>query len=154
MIISIPLVRIIVPLDCSEYEPIFVNAKQYKAILRRRRQRAKILALNKPNNPRKVLLLAHSYIGLYTYIYIYTSFILFLMIDDLVTEMSWVWITLVDQPYLHESRHLHALRRARGIGGRFLKTGKVEDKDQCKKASSCKKLTTLFNLILTQTEII
>ncbi|PHU09193.1 hypothetical protein BC332_21053, partial [Capsicum chinense] len=74
--------RVALPLDCTESLPIYVNAKQYNAILKRRQVRAKLEAQNKLVKDRK--------------------------------------------PYLHDSRHRHAMERARGSGGRFLNTENMQ----------------------------
>ncbi|XP_030490708.2 nuclear transcription factor Y subunit A-3 isoform X4 [Cannabis sativa] len=83
-VVGLAPARVPLPLDLTEDEPpIYVNAKQYRAILRRRKFRAKLEAQNKFLKVRK--------------------------------------------PYLHESRHLHALKRARGSGGRFLNSKDVQE---------------------------
>lgn len=98
------------PSDAVE-EPVFVNAKQYHGILRRRQSRAKLESQNKVVKSRKVRKTRKT---LFCY---YDSF-------------CFICASLFSQPYLHESRHLHAIRRPRGCGGRFLNAKKEDEHHQ------------------------
>ncbi|KAJ6913917.1 hypothetical protein NC651_016236 [Populus alba x Populus x berolinensis] len=91
--------RVPLPLDLADDGPIYVNAKQYHGILRRRQSRAKLEAQNKLVKNRK--------------------------------------------PYLHESRHIHALNRVRGSGGRFLSTKKLQRSDPSSSHGQCNVLDTI-----------
>ncbi|CAB9522140.1 transcription factor Y subunit alpha [Seminavis robusta] len=72
--------------------PTFVNAKQYRRILKRREARAKLEEYYRQKRARKA--------------------------DQEAKD---------PKPYMHESRHRHAMKRPRGPGGRFLTKAELVD---------------------------
>ena len=78
--------------NALDEEPLYVNAKQYYRILKRRVARARLEEVHRLSKQRKVCPLL-------------------VLLAQVLTRAK---------PYLHESRHQHAMRRPRGPGGRFL----------------------------------
>jgi hypothetical protein len=131
----------LLPLNAPADAPIYVNSKQYEGILRRRRARAKAGRENRLVKGRKVRLqscqttlqLSHLTLVLpcgtvACYPSCQPHFLLYYLkkatSSRIVLDTFLITLLVMPQPYLHESRHLHAMRRARGSGGRFLNTKK------------------------------
>ncbi|KHJ89055.1 CCAAT-binding transcription factor subunit B [Oesophagostomum dentatum] len=112
MVVSAPVAK--------EEEPLYVNARQYHRILKRRAARQKLEAEGRLPKKRQVGV-CHEFSGQ----------------DSIVLRL---------QKYLHESRHQHALARIRGEGGKFDKGDYclclvnhilAHKLDQCKCRDSC-----------------
>ena len=136
--------RIQLPTGLMEEEPVYVNAKQYKCILRRRQQRARAEAENKLVKIRKVQIkyMKSAFFAPpcdANHPSVHYNRIMLHGLDDIFCQKTVAVkyrgrgtgctfleqqqssvVLLFLQPYLHESRHNHAARRVRGPGGRFL----------------------------------
>ncbi|CAK9164691.1 unnamed protein product [Ilex paraguariensis] len=106
--------RMPLPIEVAR-DPVFVNAKQYHGIMRRRQSRAKAELEKKLVKARKFY-----HIGENTPWPISPTHIPAPRGPTLGGVME------VYKPYLHESRHQHAMRRERGSGGRFAKKSDVD----------------------------
>jgi CCAAT-binding transcription factor (CBF-B/NF-YA) subunit B len=81
---EVPTIQVVAP---PQTRPTFVNAKQYRRILKRREARARLVEYYRQKKVAQELAEANG---------------------------------SSRRPYLHESRHRHAMKRPRGPGGRFL----------------------------------
>ena len=114
--------RVALPTEITEEEPVYVNAKQYHCILRRRQQRAKAEAENKLIKTRRVRA-PHRWAPCGTAC---NPPALIDCLSHTCVKLGISWGTdlgvhaCILQPYLHKSRHIHAVKRIRGAGGRFL----------------------------------
>lgn len=102
----------------SDDEPLYVNAKQYQRILKRRVARARM-----EEKRRHMFMMAIKQREEEK--------------NGGPTEISEEWVSgllALDEeskkPYLHESRHKHAMRRPRGPGGRFLTTEEIRKRNE------------------------
>lgn len=91
----------------AQQQPQYVNAKQYQRIIKRRASRQRFqerLAITRRSKLEK----AHAK-------------------KDTASRASEGGNFLNNQPYQHESRHRHAMRRPRGPGGRFLTSREIQE---------------------------
>mmetsp|Transcript_45616 Transcript_45616/g.89120 ORF Transcript_45616/g.89120 Transcript_45616/m.89120 type:complete len:339 (+) Transcript_45616:125-1141(+) len=93
------------PTASSADQPTYVNAKQYQRILKRRIARAKL------EEKRRSALASQVSAN----------------VEESTSQTDKSENGGVRKPYLHESRHRHAMKRPRGAGGRFLTKPELVD---------------------------